>query len=526
MAATGTTPARAAHRRPAGTGRARGRAERHRADRLLLPHAGLGVRGRGRRAGDHGPGVAAADRFEGRSSLRTWLYRIATNVCLDHIEGRQRRARPMDVEPLVEDGLGQVRPESDWVLPAPDGWAVPTGVDPADEAVAKESIHLAFVAALAHLPASQRAVLILREVLRWQADEVAALLDTTVASVNSALQRARATLERGLDVDWPARRPRRRGQPRHSSPATSTPSSATTSTPSPPCSTRTPPVDAALRPVAAGPRPGRPLARRPGSGCRVAAGAPWRPTGRRRSASTGRAAGAGHEPGRCRSSRDRRHGRWPSTPSSTPSGCSRCSACRPTSTDCRPRQGRQAARPRQHLVEPVPSAPSAWRAPLEAEEEYDKLRRRALWTLPYGLYVVGSREGRAATSRRPTGRRRPVRPQAGRHRRREDRLTHELIAEGGGVRAVHRVHREDRDRPEVHEAGRARPRRPHAHPASPTMTPAPGRRSSPVPSPGSTASGQPGRPRRSHLHRGRWTPASTGRGQRRLCRDTRMSYGG
>ncbi|HKH04370.1 MAG TPA: sigma-70 family RNA polymerase sigma factor [Acidimicrobiales bacterium] len=146
----------------------------------------------------------AADRFEGRSSVRTWLYRIATNVCLDHLDGRKRRARPMDVAEsrVVEDGIGSPRPESDWVLPAPDGWAAPTGADPADRAVAHESITLAFVAALAHLPPRQRAVLILREVLRWHADEVAALLDTTVASVNSALQRARATLDaRGLDAE-------------------------------------------------------------------------------------------------------------------------------------------------------------------------------------------------------------------------------------------------------------------------------------------------------------------------------------
>jgi RNA polymerase sigma-70 factor (ECF subfamily) len=137
------------------------------------------------------------DRFEGRAALRTWLYRIATNVCLDMLNGRQRRARPMDLEPATtgEATLGPALPESAWVLPIPDGRAVPVEDDPAERAVARESIRLAFVATLQHLPPRQRAVLILREVLRWKADEVADLLDTTVASVNSALQRARSTME-------------------------------------------------------------------------------------------------------------------------------------------------------------------------------------------------------------------------------------------------------------------------------------------------------------------------------------------
>jgi RNA polymerase sigma-70 factor, ECF subfamily len=207
MAVTGTTPARAAT--PAGTlapGELEAALERHRAELTGYCYRMLGSPFEAEDAVQDAMVRAwrSADRFEGRSSLRTWLYRIATNVCLDHLEGRKRRARPMDVveSRVVEDGLGAARPESDWVLPAPDGWAVPTGADPADRAVAHESITLAFVAALAHLPARQRAVLILREVLRWHADEVAALLDTTVASVNSALQRARATLDaRGLDID-------------------------------------------------------------------------------------------------------------------------------------------------------------------------------------------------------------------------------------------------------------------------------------------------------------------------------------
>src|ERR687898_1201850 len=207
MAVTGTTPARAAT--PTGTlapGELEAALERHRAELTGYCYRMLGSPFEAEDAVQDTMVRAwrAADRFEGRSSVRTWLYRIATNVCLDHLDGRKRRARPMDVAEsrVVEDGIGSPRPESDWVLPAPDGWAAPTGADPADRAVAHESITLAFVAALAHLPPRQRAVLILREVLRWHADEVAALLDTTVASVNSALQRARATLDaRGLDID-------------------------------------------------------------------------------------------------------------------------------------------------------------------------------------------------------------------------------------------------------------------------------------------------------------------------------------
>lgn len=136
------------------------------------------------------------DRFEGRAAVRSWLYRIATNVCLDMLSGRQRRARPMDLGPArPPDGpLGETRPEIFWIEPVPDG-AVVTEGDPAAVAEARETIRLAFVAALQRLPARQRAVLILCEVLRWRAAEVAELLETSTASVNSALQRARATLD-------------------------------------------------------------------------------------------------------------------------------------------------------------------------------------------------------------------------------------------------------------------------------------------------------------------------------------------
>src|SRR2546426_1631936 len=130
------------------------------------------------------------DSFEGRAALRSWLYRIATNVCLDMLNGRERRARPMDFGPAQEPVLENLHtlPEATWIQPLPTP-------DPADIAVEHETIRLAFVAALQHLTPRQRAVLILCEVLRWQAAEVAELLETSVASVNSALQRARATLD-------------------------------------------------------------------------------------------------------------------------------------------------------------------------------------------------------------------------------------------------------------------------------------------------------------------------------------------
>ena len=147
------------------------------------------------------------DRFEGRAALRSWLYRIATNVCLDMLNGRERRARPMDFGPTWDpDGpIGRTLPETTWIEPVPDGLVVPPEGDPAEVAVSRETIRLAFVAALQHLPPRQRAVLILCEVLRWKATEVAELLEASVASVNSALQRARATLEaRGVSSTDPA----------------------------------------------------------------------------------------------------------------------------------------------------------------------------------------------------------------------------------------------------------------------------------------------------------------------------------
>jgi RNA polymerase sigma-70 factor (ECF subfamily) len=127
------------------------------------------------------------DRFEGRAALRSWLYRIATNVCLDMLGSRERRARPMDLGPAQEPIIENLNtlPEVTWIQPIPD---------PADVAVAHDTIRLAFVAALQQLPPRQRAALILCEVLHWQATEAAELLETSVASINSSLQRARATL--------------------------------------------------------------------------------------------------------------------------------------------------------------------------------------------------------------------------------------------------------------------------------------------------------------------------------------------
>src|SRR4051794_8396705 len=145
--------------------------------------------------------------FEGRSTLRSWLYKIATNVCLDMLQTPQRRARPMDLGPsgTHESQLGAPLTESAWGMPIADAAVMPDEGDPAELAAQRETLRLAFVAALQHLPPRQRAVLILREVLRWQASEAAELLGMTVASVNSALQRARATIdELDLDASGPA----------------------------------------------------------------------------------------------------------------------------------------------------------------------------------------------------------------------------------------------------------------------------------------------------------------------------------
>jgi RNA polymerase sigma-70 factor, ECF subfamily len=137
----------------------------------------------------------ALDRFEGRSSLRTWLYRIATNVCLDSLSDRSRRVRPMEEGPngSVEDHL-ETRERTHWLEPVPDARVLPSDASPFELTALRQSIRLAFVAALQHLPPRQRAALLLSEVLGWSAAEIAECLDMSVAAVNSALQRARATV--------------------------------------------------------------------------------------------------------------------------------------------------------------------------------------------------------------------------------------------------------------------------------------------------------------------------------------------
>lgn len=148
----------------------------------------------------------ALERFDGRSSMKTWLYRIATNVCLDALNDRPQRARPLEEGPVgtVDDEL-QERPRTHWLEPIPDAKALPADSDPAEEAVLRESIRLAFVAALQHLPPKQRAVLLYTQVLGWSAAEVAESLETTVPAVNSALQRARATLAERNVAPTPSR---------------------------------------------------------------------------------------------------------------------------------------------------------------------------------------------------------------------------------------------------------------------------------------------------------------------------------
>src|SRR5262249_59148142 len=134
------------------------------------------------------------DRFDGRSSLRTWLYRIATNVCLDALADRSRRGRPIEEGPQgsVNDPL-EARPRTHWLEPVPDARVLPADADPSEQAVLRQSIRLAFVAALQHLPPKQRAVLLLTEVLGWSAAEVAGGIERSVAAANRALPRARPT---------------------------------------------------------------------------------------------------------------------------------------------------------------------------------------------------------------------------------------------------------------------------------------------------------------------------------------------
>ena len=136
------------------------------------------------------------DRFQGRSSLRTWLYRIATNVCLDALSDGSRRMRPFEEGPAstLENATLDTYDRKHWLEPVPDARVIPSDANPFEQAVLRQSIRLAFVAALQHLPPRQRAALLLTEVLGWSAAEVAECLEMTVAAVNSGLQRARATM--------------------------------------------------------------------------------------------------------------------------------------------------------------------------------------------------------------------------------------------------------------------------------------------------------------------------------------------
>jgi len=136
--------------------------------------------------------------FEGRASLRTWLYRIATNACLRALENSGRRPLPSGLggpSEYPEAPLAGARPEVPWLQPIPDALVSAGAADPAEIVASRQSMRLALIAALQYLPGRQRAVLILRDVLRWRAAEVAELLSTTTAAVNGMLQRARARLE-------------------------------------------------------------------------------------------------------------------------------------------------------------------------------------------------------------------------------------------------------------------------------------------------------------------------------------------
>jgi RNA polymerase sigma-70 factor (ECF subfamily) len=143
---------------------------------------------------------------DGRVALRPWLYRIATNACLDALRSRPRRIMPEDVAPAGDPTLPPPPPtDLPWLQPYPDRLLAPADEEPGAVVTSRETIELAFIAAIQHLPPRQRAALILRDVLGWPAKDTAALLETTVVSANSALQRGRATLRRRLGerrTDW------------------------------------------------------------------------------------------------------------------------------------------------------------------------------------------------------------------------------------------------------------------------------------------------------------------------------------
>ena len=276
------------------------------------------------------------DSFEGRSSLRSWLYRIATNVCFDMLDSRKRRARPMDLGPAGEPIVENLRAlsEGTWIEPMPDARVVPEATRPRSTE-SRETIRLAFVAALQHLPAKQRAVLILCEVLRWKASEVAELLETSVASVNSALQRARATLEAtSSDGDGDAPSVDAADAElleRYVEAFERYDMEALTSLIHEDAKQSMPPFDLWL----AGRDDILSWWVGPGNTCRELARHPRRSrrTARRRSGSTGRGRTArATSPGRCRCSRSRTGRSSSSRSSSTPSACSRSSGSRSSTT--------------------------------------------------------------------------------------------------------------------------------------------------------------------------------------------------
>lgn len=150
----------------------------------------------------------AADRFEGRSSVRSWVFSIATNVCIDMGRSHQRRARPMDLGPVRTPDpvhLSDVLPENTWITPIADEHVIDLQGDPAEVVATRDTIRLAFVSTLQRLSPRQRAALVLCDVLRWPATEVAELLDTSTPSINSALQRARATMAESTPASMPAK---------------------------------------------------------------------------------------------------------------------------------------------------------------------------------------------------------------------------------------------------------------------------------------------------------------------------------
>ena len=422
------------------------------------------------------------DRFEGRAALRSWLYRITTNVCLDMLNGRQRRARPMDLGPAgsadAEFRAG-VLPEAAWLEPMPDTRVLPEDGDPAELAASRETLRLAFVNALQHLPPRQRAVLILREVLRWQATEVAELLDTSVASVNSALQRARAQLsDNDLTPDTPvdplddaparAARPLRRRlrAVRHGRADLAAAGGRDA-------------LDAALRPVAPGRRRDQGVVPRPRHRLQGLAPAPGqRQRLPRLRVSTGRARTAAGSRGRSRCSRSQTGGSPISTRSSTPSGSSRCSGCRTGSTrrtSVQPEEVEQLAQlarrdARSRTWQPSRRAVSWRRASASIVPAFGSRQRRDVADEHLGARALELR-ARALAQRRGVGRGQRSADHEPAHPPRRNRRQGEAAPAGAGSRRARACRRRAgcRSRP----ARRARRRGRRAAQPGPPSTDAP-----------------------------------------------------